>query len=172
MHSKKKKIKLLLEEFFVVVLIEFVHCEEKNLRIQITMTEYSLPQKKVKVPGDMVQWQRSKAFYDIIGFINGISVVVQGKKTTDPKIYISETMKNLIGVLDKLEVLLEEIPPVDQPQRFGNQAFRTWYGEVREVSIRSLSFTADKSNVKVYVKGRSEGRRPMAIRFKANILGS
>lgn len=101
------------------------------------MAEYALPVKKVKVPGDMVQWQRSKAFYDIIGFINGISVVVQGK-TTNGDIHISETMKNLIGVLEKLEVLLEEIPPVDQPQRFGNQAFRTWYGEVRAVSIGLL----------------------------------
>lgn len=111
------------------------------------MAEYSLPVKKVKVPGDMVQWQRSKAFFDIIGFINGISVVVQGKKITD-EMHISQTMQNLIGVIDKLEILLEEIPPVDQPQRFGNQAFRIWYGEVRSVSI----FFLIKSNVKDSVK--------------------
>jgi serine/threonine-protein phosphatase 2A activator len=45
----------------------------------------------------------------------------------------SDVIKGMVSLLDKLDVWIEETPPIEQPQRFGNQAFRTWYKKVKEV---------------------------------------
>lgn len=50
----------------------------------------------------------------------------------------SDVTKGMVNLLDKLDVWIEETPPIEQPQRFGNQAFRTWYKKVKEVVIVML----------------------------------
>ena len=39
-------------------------------------------------------------------------------------------------MLNKLDNWVDEIPPIQQPQRFGNKAFKTWYQKVQEVRIK------------------------------------
>lgn len=98
------------------------------------------PEKRVKQLPDVQVWLRSEAYYDLVGFINGISTAIQGKKMT-AEIYISPAMKNLIEIFDKLNALIDETPPIDQPQRFGNKAFRAWTRKMNHVSCRrSLLF--------------------------------
>ncbi|XP_017477213.1 PREDICTED: serine/threonine-protein phosphatase 2A activator [Rhagoletis zephyria] len=84
------------------------------------------PSKHVKVPQDIAKWQRSEAYYDLMGFINAVSCAIQGKRINDPSIYVSPIMKNLVAIFDKLNKLVDESPPVDQPTRFGNKGFRVW----------------------------------------------
>ena len=43
-----------------------------------------------------------------------------------------ESLKPLEEFLDKALVWIDEIPPIAQPMRFGNKAFRTWYEKVKE----------------------------------------
>lgn len=41
------------------------------------------------------------------------------------------------GICDLLEILdkwIDDIPPIEQPQRFGNKAFRTWSAKLKAVS--------------------------------------
>ena len=38
-----------------------------------------------------------------------------------------------MAMLDKLSLWVDEIPPIHQPQRFGNQAFRKWRDRLSEV---------------------------------------
>lgn len=38
-------------------------------------------------------------------------------------------------MLNKFDDWITEIPPVSQPQRFGNQAFRTWHSKIQEVKL-------------------------------------
>ncbi|XP_073824945.1 phosphotyrosyl phosphatase activator [Musca autumnalis] len=83
------------------------------------------PEKCVKSEADLQKWLRSQAYYDLIGFINGISTDIQGKKISD-NLYVSPQMEKLLGIFEKLNSMVDEIPPTDQPQRFGNKAFRTW----------------------------------------------
>lgn len=52
---------------------------------------------------------------------------------------MSPVAQKLFEMLSKLEKLAIETPPIDQPQRFGNTAFRTWYQKLNE-------------NVKAYVE--------------------
>ncbi|KAL8174759.1 UNVERIFIED_CONTAM: hypothetical protein K2H54_053322, partial [Gekko kuhli] len=39
-------------------------------------------------------------------------------------------IEKLVAVLDTLDRWIDETPPVDQPSRFGNKAFRTWYAKL------------------------------------------
>ncbi|XP_017075398.2 serine/threonine-protein phosphatase 2A activator isoform X2 [Drosophila eugracilis] len=87
--------------------------------------------KRVQNLGDMGIWQRSRAYHDLIGYINGTSSAIQGIKTTD-EMFESEMIKNLLRLFDFLEKLVEQHPPLEQPQRFGNKAYRDWAQEMRE----------------------------------------
>lgn len=43
-------------------------------------------------------------------------------------------MDNIDTMLDSISKLIDETPPIEQPQRFGNQAFRTFYQKLKDVS--------------------------------------
>jgi len=46
--------------------------------------------------------------------------------------YESEMLRKLLELFDQLEKLVEQHPPLDQPQRFGNKAYRDWARTMRE----------------------------------------
>ena len=39
----------------------------------------------------------------------------------------------LLGLLDELDKWIDEIPPVEQQQRFGNKAFKDWHSKLEQV---------------------------------------
>lgn len=41
---------------------------------------------------------------------------------------------NLVKLLETLDSWIDEFPPVDQPQRFGNKAFRSWFEKLQQVN--------------------------------------
>ena len=45
---------------------------------------------------------------------------------------LTDRIKPLYDWLDKLEQWLKEVPPIEQPMRFGNKAFRTWLDRITE----------------------------------------
>lgn len=95
---------------------------------------YQIPQKGIKSPMDMGIWEKSECYYEIIGFINAVSVSVQGKMIS----YESEMSPGIIELLkmfDVLNKLVEDTPVIEQPQRFGNMAYRTWFANMKDVSF-------------------------------------
>lgn len=78
----------------------------------------------------MPLWEKSEAYYDIVGFINSISNAVQGIKNT---VYLEQipVVQNLLHLFEKLSKMVDETPPVDQPQRFGNKAYRDWFQKLQ-----------------------------------------
>lgn len=85
----------------------------------------------------MAAWEKSSAYYDIIGFINAIGQSIQGKKLST-KLEPSPIADNLVELFDKLGKLVDETPPLDQPQRFGNKAFRDWFAKMQDNSMDLL----------------------------------
>lgn len=69
---------------------------------------------------------------EYLGFIMALNEAVKGKSLS-VECPESDVTKGIVSLLDKLDVWIEETPPIEQPQRFGNQAFRTWYKKVKEV---------------------------------------
>ncbi|XP_037041992.1 serine/threonine-protein phosphatase 2A activator [Bradysia coprophila] len=92
--------------------------------------DYVIPTKCVKNMGDMAMWEKSEAYYDIVGFINSISNAVQGIKNT---VYLEQipVVQKLLELFEKLSKMVDDTPPIDQPQRFGNKAYRDWFEKMK-----------------------------------------
>ncbi|XP_012824572.1 serine/threonine-protein phosphatase 2A activator isoform X2 [Xenopus tropicalis] len=64
----------------------------------------------------------------------------------------------LMSLLDTLNRWIDEMPPVDQPSRFGNKAFRTWYAKLDKEAENLVStvipvhLSAAVPEVAVYLK--------------------
>ncbi|XP_049516649.1 serine/threonine-protein phosphatase 2A activator isoform X1 [Dermacentor silvarum] len=115
------------------------------------VSEYVEPKRQVQTPDDMVRWTKSEecedhtkgaftiicAYSEYVGFILALNEKIKGKKMTD-ELLLSEVTTKLLSVLETLDTWVREIPPIDQPQRFGNTAFRTWLKKVQNESVRLL----------------------------------
>jgi serine/threonine-protein phosphatase 2A activator len=69
-----------------------------------------------------------------------LNEAVKGKKNSDP-VPSSPIIEKLTGMLDRYMRYIDETPPLEQPQRFGNKAYRMWSDLVKDSSeevIRSL----------------------------------
>lgn len=108
------------------------------------MEEYIFPVNRVKVPQDMVSWKTSGAYSDYLQFVLALNKSVRGKKITEMKCS-SSSIESILGLLRKLEQWVDEIPPIEQPQRFGNKAFRIWHGRLTETVETLLKETLPES---------------------------
>ncbi|XP_048368136.1 serine/threonine-protein phosphatase 2A activator [Sphaerodactylus townsendi] len=95
---------------------------------------FMIPQKEINMVPDMAKWKRSQAYADYIGFILTLNEGVKGKKLTC-EYKVSEAIEKLVALLNTLDRWIDETPPVDQPSRFGNKAFRTWYAKLDQVGL-------------------------------------
>lgn len=62
-----------------------------------------------------------------------VNEAVKGKSNSKGSEKASEEAKNLVKLLKKLDENIDAIPPIEQPQRFGNVAFKSWYRRLEEV---------------------------------------
>lgn len=100
---------------------------------------YVVPQRGVKTHDDMAAWERSTAYHSLINFINTVSQAVQGHRNTDTDgVPMSAQTVRLLELLDALSALVDETPAIDQPQRFGNKAFRDCYAKIRDQALQLL----------------------------------
>lgn len=78
---------------------------------------------------------RFKLFQEYFGFIKAMNLAVRGK-SNNHQCHVSDITKGILNVISSLDNMLTEIPPIDQPQRFGNKAFKTWYERLQQVRRR------------------------------------
>lgn len=95
------------------------------------------PQKEIRNEMDMARWEKSETYYDLLGFINSLCMCIQGK-SLNYKCKPSEMVQKLVDMLMKFEKLAIETPPVDEPQRFGNSAFKTFYQKVKDCAVECM----------------------------------
>ncbi|XP_077478983.1 serine/threonine-protein phosphatase 2A activator isoform X2 [Stigmatopora argus] len=120
-------------------------------------TNFMVPKKEITMVPDMGKWKQSKAYVDYVGFILTLNESVKGKKLTS-EYNISETVEKLLDLLGTLERWINETPPVDQPSRFGNKAFRTWFAQLDQEAeaLVSAVLPSDKQDaapeIAVYLK--------------------
>nr|XP_002128200.1 serine/threonine-protein phosphatase 2A activator-like [Ciona intestinalis] len=97
----------------------------------ITTHEFVLPVTKVKNDADMKLWMKSSAYNDFLGFLTMLNAAVKGKPSST-LCQISPRTQALLDLLDTLSQWVDDCPAIEQPQRFGNKAFRTWMEKLRE----------------------------------------
>ncbi|KAK8749502.1 hypothetical protein OTU49_015399 [Cherax quadricarinatus] len=61
-----------------------------------------------------------------------MNTAVKGKKLS-VECAVSPVTVGLLNMLDTISHWIDDIPPVDQPQRYGNTAFRDFYAKLKEV---------------------------------------
>ncbi|XP_074654394.1 serine/threonine-protein phosphatase 2A activator-like [Tubulanus polymorphus] len=102
--------------------------------VNIEQHEFKIPKKEISNIADMkTKWETSQAYHDLLGFISAMNSSVKGKKISDEYV-ISEAVTKQLELLEALEKLISDFPPIDQPQRFGNKAFRSYFDKLKETS--------------------------------------
>jgi len=88
------------------------------------------PTKQIKMNGDLLKFQRSDAYKNLKAFILGLNEACKGKKL-EKDMKVSDRCQAIIGALQKISGWIDEIPPIEQPMRYGNKAFRDWMDKIR-----------------------------------------
>ncbi|CAG9782784.1 unnamed protein product [Diatraea saccharalis] len=100
------------------------------------------PEKAVKTISDMAIWEKSEAYMEYTGFIVTLNEAIKGKPlSVDCK--VSENVMKIMDMLEKINKLIDEFPPIEQPQRFGNAAFKDWLTKVKSITTVMLQETLD-----------------------------
>ena len=107
---------------------------EKEVEDPFASHHFTVPELRVKDVADMNKWMKSQAYNDYLGFISSLSQAVKGKSLSSECV-VSATCDKLLELLDTLSMIIDETPPVDQPQRFGNKAFRTWHSRLESEAV-------------------------------------
>lgn len=115
------------------------------------------PVKAVKTITDMAIWEKSEAYMEYTGFIATLNEAIKGKPlSVDCK--ISNNVTKLENMLEKIDKTIDDFPPIEQPQRFGNSAFRDWLTKVKQYSTQFLQEALDLElhlaipEIKVYLE--------------------
>eukprot|EP01155_Anaeramoeba_flamelloides_P050698 Anaeramoba_flamelloidesc42105_g1_i9.p1 GENE.c42105_g1_i9~~c42105_g1_i9.p1 ORF type:complete len:131 (+),score=17.90 c42105_g1_i9:28-393(+) len=94
--------------------------------------ESNIPTKKIKSSEDLKFWFTSDAYYYLTQWIRLLSLKIKDLKNTQ-ECKISDTVQNILNILDQLSNLIDKTPPDNQPTRFGNKAYRTWTNKLLKV---------------------------------------
>lgn len=101
---------------------------------------FKKPEKEISLPDHIPKWEKSEAYQDLVGFILTLNEAVKDKKISE-SYHVSPLTENVMTLLGELQKWVDEIPPIEQPQRFGNKAFRDWYQRLVERSEDLLKTT-------------------------------
>lgn len=115
------------------------------------------PQRAIKSVTDMPVWEKSEAYMEYTGFIATLNESIKGKPLS-VDCTVSDAVKKILHMLEKIEEEINMYPPLEQPQRFGNAAFRDWLIKIQSASTEMLQEALDPSlqhtigEIKVYLE--------------------
>lgn len=89
------------------------------------MLKFTNPQKMILNYQNLELFLNSKIYASYIDFLIQTSESVKGKKVSDTQ-NISNFLQKLINILEQIESWLKDYPPLYQPMRYGNKAFRNF----------------------------------------------
>ena len=108
--------------------------------------DFVVPKKAILHEGDLEKFKESQVCKDILDFIKlmaesviGISIKNPGTNTIYPyqtphfslllitEYQVCPVVRKFQTMMGALYALIDEIPPLKQPMRFGNKAFRQWH---------------------------------------------
>lgn len=87
---------------------------------------------------DTVAWQASAIHADFLRFISALLQGVEGKGASFPCVE-SPLITAVVSLLSEASGWLLEYPPIAQPMRFGNKAFRAWHARLVAEAPRMCS---------------------------------
>ena len=92
-----------------------------------------LPTKRIVSRAHLDRWIRSDTHDQVVDFVSNLNSAVVGVKLSDPAVHTSEATGAVLAILDEIEQLYHDTPPVDNGKsRFGNPAFRDFYDKLAQ----------------------------------------
>ena len=91
---------------------------------------FSVPVKVINDEESLAKFKQSTTYFEYIGFACALQASVQGSKISECE--KPSNLARLHSFLDWADKLMEDVPPIQQPMRFGNKAFRTWMDKIKE----------------------------------------
>lgn len=114
---------------------------------------FQVPNKRIHNLADIDHFQKSEAGKTFLGFIVGLNDSMVGKKLSD-HCRESPLIKTLCSVLEEMSSWIEQLPPKQQPARYGNPAFREWQTWMEErgpgLMLRILPESLKEGAVEIY----------------------
>ncbi|CAN6479998.1 unnamed protein product [Victoria cruziana] len=93
--------------------------------------QFRPPVKRIQSPDDIRRFHDSDSGKNFIGFVVALSESVRGHKISDP-CRESPVVRVIVEILDSMIGWIDEFPPVHQPSRYGNLAYRDWHQRLCE----------------------------------------
>lgn len=88
--------------------------------------EFQVPTKRISNQSDIERFHSSPTCASFLGFVVSLSESIKSHKLSDP-CHVSPAVSTILQVIEKLISFVDEIPPVPQPGRYGNVAYRIWH---------------------------------------------
>lgn len=95
-----------------------------------TSVQFIVPTKKIFDERDLEEFKKSQACHDISNFVKKCSKAVVGISASDETIVVSDVISKFQAFMSRLLDIVDEVPPIQQPMRFGNKAFRQWHSRL------------------------------------------
>ena len=97
---------------------------------------FKVPERAINTPRDLEAFKESSALKEIMAFVKTCAESVIGLKASHVSGSVCEVVSKYEEFIGKLEDLVAQTPPLTQPGRFGNKAFRSWHAAmVRETEV-------------------------------------
>lgn len=101
--------------------------------------------KMITSPLALDTFLKGQTYKLIVDFICALQKSVEGKCRSDTPIPENNScLKNFNKMIEKLDQVLKDTPPFDEPQRFGNKAYKLWYEKVETMYSDIISEIIDK----------------------------
>ncbi|KAJ3188569.1 hypothetical protein HDU85_004283 [Gaertneriomyces sp. JEL0708] len=103
--------------------------------------DFSTPIKRINDEQTMAKWLRSEAFVRLVDFIQAVNESCKGRKcfegtSQQPPQPAGQILVQMVQMLEDMGNWVDEIPPLESPQRFGNKAFKDWCKRLDENAER------------------------------------
>lgn len=97
-----------------------------------SFTISTIPVKCIHTQQDLESFNKSPVQQEILRFIQACAEAVVDIPNSKDDIHISTVVGRFVLFMTELHQLVETIPPIKQPMRFGNKAYRTWHEALPE----------------------------------------
>lgn len=99
-----------------------------------------LPTLKIRSEADLVAWKSTTGYHSYLLFLHRLTDSVVGcemPQAAEVNPSFSPAIHASLKMLERVDSWINEIPPLESPQRFGNLAFRTWGKKLEDVRRES-----------------------------------
>jgi serine/threonine-protein phosphatase 2A activator len=100
--------------------------------VAVDLSACRAPDTTIRSASDLDRFQRHQTYKLLIGFLQNVNHAIKSKPNSAP-CHVSDNTERMLALLDTLSRWVDEIPPIQQPMRYGNKAFRTWIERLEEV---------------------------------------